>query len=199
MPKEFYEITEKKIIGIKEFGRIFIFLIDFLSMNSRLMIEQKGSWVMNLTDQYLIFILDEQRYAMGLSRVEKVIRAVEMNILPEGQDIILGLINMQGKIIPVINIRKHFYLPSSELKISNRIIISNTSKLTVAFVVDTVEGVVEIPKERVNEAQKIFPKLEQYIEGVGKLNEDTVLIYNVENLLSTQDVNKLKDVVEEFN
>ncbi|MGA1840466.1 MAG: chemotaxis protein CheW [bacterium] len=154
---------------------------------------------MNLTDQYLIFTLDEQRYAMGLSGVEKVIRAVEMNILPESQDLILGLINMQGKIIPVINIRKHFYLPPSELEISNRIIISNTSKLTVAFVVDTVEGVVEIPKDRVNEAQKIFPKLEQYIEGVGKLNEDTVLIYNVENLLSTQDVNKLKDVVEEFN
>jgi purine-binding chemotaxis protein CheW len=154
---------------------------------------------MNLTDQYLIFTLDEQRYAMGLSGVEKVIRAVEMNILPESQDLVLGLINMQGKIIPVINIRKHFYLPLRELDISNRIIISNTSELTVAFVVDTVEGVVEIPKERVNEAQKIFPKLEQYIEGVGKLKEDTVLIYNVENLLSTKDVNKLKDVVEEFN
>jgi purine-binding chemotaxis protein CheW len=154
---------------------------------------------MNLTDQYLIFTLDEQRYAMGLSGVEKVIRAVEMNTLPEGQDLILGLINMQGKIIPVINIRKHFYLPSREMDISDRIIISNASELVVAFVVDTVEGVVEIPKERVNEAQKIFPKLERYIEGVGKLNEDTVLIYNVENLLSTQDVDKLKDVVEEFN
>lgn len=154
---------------------------------------------MNLTDQYLIFTLDDQRYAMGLSGVEKVIRAVEMNTLPEGQDLILGLINMQGKIIPVINIRKHFYLPSREMDISDRIIISHASDLTVAFVVDTVEGVVEIPKERVNEAQKIFPRLEQYIESVGKLNEDTVLIYNVENLLSTQDVDKLKDVVEEFN
>lgn len=154
---------------------------------------------MNLADQYLIFTLDEQRYAMGLSSVEKVIRAVEMNILPEGQDFLHGLINMQGKIIPVINIRKHFYLPVREMDINDRIIISHASEITVAFVVDTVEGVVEIPKKQVNKAQKIFPKLEQYIEGVGKLNDNTVLIYNMENLLSTQDVDKIKDVVEEFN
>ena len=78
---------------------------------------------MDLADQYLIFTLDKQRYAMGLEGVEKVIRAVEMNTLPEGQDLLLGLINMQGKIIPVLNIRKHFYLPQREMEINDRIII----------------------------------------------------------------------------
>ena len=154
---------------------------------------------MNLADQYLIFTLDEQRYAMDLSSVEKVIRAVEMNTLPEGQDLLHGLINMQGKIIPVINIRKHFYLPVREMDINDRIIISHASDITVAFVVDTVEGVVEIPKKQVNKAQKIFPKLEKYIEGVGKLNDNTILIYNMDNLLSTKEVDKIKDVVEDFN
>lgn len=153
---------------------------------------------MNLADQYLIFTLDKQRYAMGLEGVEKVIRAVEMNTLPEGQDLLLGLINMQGTIIPVLNIRKHFYLPQREMEINDRIIISNASELTVAFIVDTVEGVVEIPEKQVDKSKKIFPKLDQYIDGVGKLKDNTVLIYNMNNLLLTkQDIDQLKDVVAE--
>jgi purine-binding chemotaxis protein CheW len=155
---------------------------------------------MNLADQYLIFTLDKQRYAMGLEGVEKVLRAVEMNTLPEGQDLLLGLINMQGTIIPVLNIRKHFYLPQREMEINDRIIISNASELTVAFIVDTVEGVVEIPKKQVDKSKKIFPKLDQYIDGVGKLKDNTVLIYNMNNLLLTeQDIDQLKDVVAENN
>ena len=153
---------------------------------------------MNLADQYLIFTLDKQRYAMGLEGVEKVIRAVEMNTLPEGQDLLLGLINMQGTIIPVLNIRKHFYLPQREMEINDRIIISSASELTVAFIVDTVEGVVEIPEKQVDKSKKIFPKLDQYIDGVGKLKDNTVLIYNMNNLLLTkQDIDQLKDVVAE--
>ena len=77
---------------------------------------------MNLADQYLIFILDQKRFALGLSGVDKVIRAVELNPLPDNQDLLLGLINMQGRIIPILNIRKHFYLPSREIDVSDRII-----------------------------------------------------------------------------
>lgn len=152
---------------------------------------------MDLTNQYLVFTIDEQRYALGLSGVEKVIRAVQFDPLPEGQEMLLGVINMQGQIIPVLNIRKKFYLPHSEMDISDRIVISRTSKTTFAFIVDTVQGVVEIPKEEVREAQKIFPNLEQYIDGVGKLQDDTVLIYNVDNLLSVQDVKKLSQMLKD--
>jgi len=151
---------------------------------------------MNLADQYLIFILDQKRFALGLSGVDKVIRAVELNPLPENQDLLLGLINMQGRIIPILNIRKHFYLPSREIDVSDRIIISHISGLKLAFVVDAVEGVVEITKKQVDKAKKIFPKLENFIEGVGKLKDDTVLIYNIDNFLSDQDKDQLKNAVK---
>ena len=151
---------------------------------------------MNLADQYLIFTLEKQRFALGLSGVDKVIRSVEVSPLPENQDLLLGLINMQGQILPVLNIRRHFSLPSREIDINDRIIISHTSDIMVAFIVDTVEGVVEISKKQVNKAKKIFPRLEDYIESVGKLKDDTVLIYNLDNFLSTKDVDQLKNVVK---
>lgn len=152
---------------------------------------------MNLADQYLIFTLEKQRFALSLSGVDKVIRAVEVSPLPENQDLLIGLINMQGRILPVLNIRKHFSLPFREIDINDRIIISHTSDLAVAFVVDTVESVIEISKKQVDKAKKIFPKLDDFIESVGKLKDDAVLIYSLEKFLSTKDVvDELKDVVK---
>ena len=67
----------------------------------------------------------------------------------------------------------------------------------VAFVVDTVESVIEISKKQVDKAKKIFPKLDDFIESVGKLKDDAVLIYSLEKFLSTKDVvDELKDVVK---
>jgi len=154
---------------------------------------------MHLEDQYLIFTLDTKRYAMGLTCIQKVIRAVAIHSLPEGQDILLGLLNMQGTIIPVIDIRRHFSLPSRELDLGDRIIISHASGLSIAFVADTVEGVVEIPENHVDKAQTIFPNLDHVIDGVGKLKDNTVLIYSLDNLLSTRDIDTLRTAIETYH
>jgi len=152
---------------------------------------------MELLSQHLVFTLDEQRYAIALSSVEKVIRAVALVSVPKAPDILHGLINMQGKITPVVNIRKQFRLPGREMGINDRIIVSRTSIRTIAFIVDNVEGVVAFPRDQVDNAQEIFPEMEHYMEGVAKLDDNTILIYSLDKLFSTQDVNGLDKVIDE--
>ncbi len=60
---------------------------------------------------YIVFTLDEQRYALHLSAVERVICVVEITPLPKAPEIVLGIINVGGQIIPVIDMRKRFRLP----------------------------------------------------------------------------------------
>ena len=153
--------------------------------------ERKPAQMMKPQNQYLVFTIDEQRYAIALSSVGKVIRAVELISLPEAPEFLLGLMNMQGKIIPVINIRKRFHLPPYKIRLNDRIIICQASGQTIAFMVDTVLGVVEFPQEQIDKARQIFPEMEHYIEGIGKLDDTTVLIYDLEKLFSPQDINKL--------
>jgi len=146
---------------------------------------------MGMTSHYFVFGLEDQRYAMALGAVLRVIRAVEFTFLPEAPENVVGLLNMGGEIVPVLDIRKRFHLPSREIDLNDRIIICKGAARTIAFVADVVEGVVEFTPEELDEAVHILPKMEHYIEGVGKLNEDTVLIYDLDSLFSIQEIEGL--------
>ncbi|MBF8302857.1 MAG: cheW40H-4 [Candidatus Dadabacteria bacterium] len=63
---------------------------------------------MDKLNQLVVLTLDEQRYALHLSAVERIVRVVEVTPLPKAPEIVLGVVNVQGQIIPVINIRKRF-------------------------------------------------------------------------------------------
>lgn len=151
---------------------------------------------MNNTIQIVVFTLDEQRYALYLSAVERVVRIVEITPLPESTDIVLGIINLQGRIIPVVNIRKRFNLPEREIEVSNQMIMAHTSKRVLALLVDAVEGIVERPEQEVILAEKILPEIE-YIEGVVKLEDGLILIHDIERFLSLEEEGKLEDAMKE--
>lgn len=151
---------------------------------------------MNNTIQIVVFTLDEQRYALYLSAVERVVRIVELTPLPESTDIVLGIINLQGRIIPVVNIRKRFNLPEREIEVSNQMIMAHTSKRVLALLVDAVEGIVERPEQEVILAEKILPEIE-YIEGVVKLEDGLILIHDIERFLSLEEERKLEDAMKE--
>ncbi len=141
---------------------------------------------MNKSNQYLVFLLDEQRYALRLSAIQRVVRAVEVMPLPKGPETILGLIKAQGRIIPVINTRKLFDLPDQELKLSDRFIIARTSKRTVALAVDAVNGVISPSTQEVSQTEDIADDIE-YFEGVLNLEDGMIPIHDLDQLLSCEE------------
>ncbi|KPA12133.1 Chemotaxis protein cheW [Candidatus Magnetomorum sp. HK-1] len=132
--------------------------------------------------QFFVFRVDSQRFAIKLESVEKVIRAIELINVPESLSFLMGLINMEGRIIPAFDIRKRFNLPSKELDIQDRILISSSSRGTIAVIVDEVEGIVAFSSHKMYSASEIFPNMDQYIEGVWKDGENTAIVYNVDKL-----------------
>jgi purine-binding chemotaxis protein CheW len=131
----------------------------------------------------VLFSLDEPRYALYLSAVERVVQAVEITPLPKAPKIIMGVINFHGEIIPVIDIRKRFHLTSREINLEDQFIIAQTSKRTVVLVVDSVDGVYELGQDQVVDAEEVFPYAD-YISGVAKIETDIVLINDLEKFLS---------------
>lgn len=133
-------------------------------------------------------MIENQRYGVTISVIEKVIRAVELIPLPLSSDILLGLINLGEKIIPVVNIRKQFCLPNRDVDIDDRIIICRVTPYTVAFVADIVEGVVSFSRDQLDEGGQIFSEMKHCIEGVGNINGDPVIIYNVNKIFSAEEI-----------
>jgi purine-binding chemotaxis protein CheW len=151
---------------------------------------------MKTFDRLVTFVLDRQRYALDLSSVEKVVRAVEVTPLPKAPGIVSGVINMRGRVVPVFDIRKRFGLPERELALSDQMIIANTSGRTVSLAVEQVEGTMERSTlERVMPG-KILPEME-YVEGVVKLDDGMVFIHDLDRFLSLEEEKELDDALRE--
>ncbi len=149
---------------------------------------------MEQLNQYVVFTLDEQRYALHLSAVERIIRVVEMTSLPKAPDIVLGIVNVEGQIIPVVNIRKRFRLPERELNLSDVLIIAQIPRRTVALVADDASGVIEGSGQDITEAKEILPRME-YVKGVVKLKDGLILINDLESFLSLEEEKALDDAM----
>lgn len=134
--------------------------------------------------------LEGQRYALHLAQVERVIRAVEITALPKAPAIIAGVINVQGQVVAVVNIRKRFGLPEREIVPSDHIIIARTSRRTVALAADGVIGVIELTERRVVHARAIFPDME-YVEGIATLEDGMILIHDLDKFLALEEENTL--------
>jgi purine-binding chemotaxis protein CheW len=134
----------------------------------------------------VLFSLDEPRYALHLSAVEKVVHAVEITPLPKAPKIIMGILNFHGDIIPVVDIRKLFHLTSHEITLEDQFIIARTSNRPVVLVVDSVDGVYELGQGQVIDAGNVFPYAD-YISGVAKIETDIVLINDLDKFLSVNE------------
>ena len=144
--------------------------------------------------QLVVFGLDEHRYALRLSAVEQIVRVVEITPLPKAPNIILGVVNIHGRIVPVYNIRVRFRLPDREFLLSDHLIVAHTARRTVALVVDTVAGVTTTTDGEVTDANGISPSLE-YIEGVVKLEDGLVFIHDLDTFLSIEEEIRLEDAL----
>ncbi len=142
---------------------------------------------MDSSCQLVVFLLDDRQYALQhLASVEKVIRAVQVTPLPKAPEIVSGAINLQGRISPVVNIRRRFRLTEREVNLGDRFIVARTPKRTLAFVADAVTGVLELPHDALITKERVIPGLE-YISGVAKLADGMILINDLDSFLSLEE------------
>jgi purine-binding chemotaxis protein CheW len=145
-------------------------------------------------DSIVVFTLDDHRYALGLSAVERIVPVVEITALPRAPEIVLGVINVQGDIVPVMNVRRRFSLGEREIVLSDKLIIARTSHRRVVLLVDSVCGVRVVPREKMTGGKHILPEAD-YIEGAARLEEGLVLIHDLEKFLSLDEERTLQEAM----
>jgi purine-binding chemotaxis protein CheW len=144
--------------------------------------------------QLVGFTLDEQRYGLRLSAVERVVRAVEVTPLPAAPEVVLGVINLAGRVVPVMSTRQRFGLPEKEPDLSDQFIIARAAMRTVALLVDSVSALVEVSAEDVVQAAGILPHMD-YVDGVAKLEDGMILIHDIDKFLSLEEARMLDGVM----
>ncbi len=145
---------------------------------------------------YLGFELDDLKFGIALDVVRRVSPIVALTPLPKSPRVILGLINVQGRGVPVMDIRHRLGLPKRPFKLSDHLIILEVKGSMLAFVVDRVTGIIPVISENEIPLDQIFHKT-PLIERAIKIDERFILILNSKKLLNIRESKKLEKLLKE--
>jgi len=146
--------------------------------------------------QLVVFRVAEQRFALPLNVVERIVRAAEVTPLPKAPAIVMGVLDVAGQVLPVLNLRQRLGLPSSEIVPAHQFLIARTSKRGVVLVIEEALGMIEVHSKVVIDAARIVPGLVR-VRGVVQLPDGLVLIYDLEGFLSLDEERALDEALSQ--
>ncbi|MBI9111419.1 chemotaxis protein CheW [Maridesulfovibrio ferrireducens] len=145
--------------------------------------------------QLVTFSIAEEEFGVDILKVQEIIRTMEITKVPRAPVFVEGVINLRGKVIPIIDLRSKFGLEIREHDQNTRIIVIEISDMIVGFVVDSVSEVLRIPANTVEPPPPVVSGLEsEYISGVGKLEDRLLILLDLNRLLSGDEQELLAQV-----
>ncbi len=142
-------------------------------------------------DKYLTFRISNEDYAIEIRHVTEIIGIQRITEVPDTPHYVRGIINLRGKVIPVIDVRTRFNLPGKEYGDRTCIIVVNLNDSATGLIVDEVSEVLSIleknidPPPTTNKGAK-----SRYINGIGKINDQVKIILNIDHILNDSDIEK---------
>ena len=154
------------------------------------------------TNQYLTFQLSEEIFALDIAKVREVLEYTKVTKVPQTPEMMIGVINLRGSVVPVIDLRLKFGMGMSERTVNTCIIIievSIDSEITlIGALVDSVKEVMDMDSDHIEPPPKIGTQLNtEFIKGMGKQNEQFVIILDIEKIFSVDELSMVQAVSNE--
>ena len=140
------------------------------------------------------FRVGKETYGVDIFVVREIVKAQEITSVPGASDYVLGIINLRGKIISVVDLAQRLGLGKSGIDRTSRILVVDLDGFTVGFLVDAATEVLKLPAESIEAAPEELKGSvhDDYLEGVGKLQDRLVIILNPGNLLAEGEAGSLQ-------
>lgn len=148
---------------------------------------ETGQEVRNQELQLVAFRLGNETYAVDIQQVQEIIRMQQITRVPGAPFFVEGVINLRGRIIPVIDLRKRLGLPRGEETDEVRIVVVEVPPHKVGMIVDAVEEVLRLSEENIETPSSLVASVdEQYLKGVGKSEDRLVVLLDLEEILKKE-------------
>jgi len=145
--------------------------------------------------QLVTFSIGDEEFGVNILQVQEIIRTMEITNVPRAPEFVEGVINLRGKVIPIVDMRRRFGLKSKEHDKYTRIIVIEIEMIIVGFVVDSVSEVLRIPASSVQPPPPVVAGMDSdYIDGVGKLDDRLLILLNLDSLLDNEEKEALGTV-----
>ncbi len=143
--------------------------------------------------KYLTFTLADEEYGIGILKIKEIIGMMPITSVPQTPRFVKGVINLRGKVIPVIDLRLRFGLASIEYTDRTCIIVveisGETGDIMIGIVVDTVSEVLNIKKEDIEDPPRFGTKLDtDYILGMAKTDDGVKILLDIDRVLRSEEI-----------
>ena len=148
---------------------------------------------LHLTDQYLAFKLDNDLFAVDVAKAREILDYVEVTRVPQTPDYMLGVINLRGSVVPVINLRRKFGMDEVERTVDTCIIVLEVAvkdtPIVIGIVADAVQEVLDLAAEQIEPPPRLGTRLNtEFIHGMGNLDGNFVIILDIDRIFSVDEL-----------
>ncbi len=152
-----------------------------------------------LAGKYLTFRLAEEEYGIEILKVQEIIKMMDITKVPRMPDFVRGVINLRGKVIPVVDLRLKFGMEAKETTEKTCVVVvqlqGTVSKITMGAIVDEVSEVLDISADQIEPPPEFGTSVDTaFILGMGKVGKKVIMLLDVDKVLSTKEIAALSSM-----
>jgi purine-binding chemotaxis protein CheW len=142
--------------------------------------------------QLVVFSIGKELYGVGIASVHEIVKVPDITEVPDAPAFLTGVINLRGKIVPVVDLRKRLRLAGKEKTKASRVLITENDGRLIGLLVDAVSEVLKLAPESVEAPPDMISSIGvEYITGVAKVEERLIILLELGKVLSVEDMRKL--------
>lgn len=148
--------------------------------------------------KYLTFVLQNEIYGVDVLKIQEIIGILPVTAVPQTPDFVKGVINLRGKVIPIVDLRLKFGMPEVEATQETCIIVINLVDMLMGIVVDTVREVVDILDEQIEDPPRFGASVNtEFIRGMGKMEDRVTMLLDIERVLTSAEMVLVTEMAEQ--
>ncbi len=150
-----------------------------------------------LAGKYLTFILADEEYGLEILKVREIIGVMEITAVPRTPQFVKGVINLRGKVIPVIDLRLKFDMEEAERTEETCIIVVDVDGVEMGIIVDKVSEVLDIPESDIEDSPAFGASVNtDFILGMGKADDKVTILLDIGKVLGGRELSAVKEALE---
>jgi purine-binding chemotaxis protein CheW len=145
--------------------------------------------------QLVGFRIGKETFCVPINLVHEIVRLPEITAVPDAPEYIEGVINLRGKIVSIVDLRKRFGETHIEASRKNRILVAEIERKMVGLIVDAASEVIRLAESEIEAPPEIFQESDvKYVTGVGKLHGRLVILIDLSKILQKGELRRLADM-----
>ena len=154
--------------------------------------------ISDIEGKFLTFVLGEEIYGIEILKAREIIGLMDITTVPQTPDYMKGVINLRGKVIPVIDLRKKFSMQEGVHTQETCVIVVEVNGSSIGLIVDSVSEVSDITGEEIENAPSYGQGIDtSFIMGLGKVKNKIIILLDIDTVLSTEELEMVEELAEE--